>query len=260
MSVDMNKAIDLRSKCGHFRILVIGRANAGKTTLLKRVCGSADGPEIFDPKGKKIKLTTFEGSAARGLHDIENQLIFKNNPQFIFHDSRGFESGSIDETKKVKDFIATRARSNTLSEHLHAIWYCFLTDTNRPLLKAEEDFFNLDVTRKVPLIAIFTKFDGLITKAFNQLRNSGASWVEARKLQAQRAQEMLDTEFIGRLKLMTFPPSTYVQLDDMRKETSSCIELIEKTANAITDDILRLLFVSVQQNNIDLCIELALDK
>jgi hypothetical protein len=56
------------------------------------------------------------------LHDIENQLIFKSNPQFIFHDSRGFESGSIDETDKVKDFITKRAESNSLAEQLHAVW------------------------------------------------------------------------------------------------------------------------------------------
>ena len=45
---------------------------------------------------------------------------------------------------------------------------------------------------------------------------------------------------------------------DMRKEDSSCIELIEKTANVLDDDRLKLLFVSVQQNNIDICIQHAL--
>jgi hypothetical protein len=56
------------------------------------------------------------------LHDIENQLIFKSNPQFIFHDSRGFESGSIEKTEKVQTFIAERAATSTLAEQLHAIW------------------------------------------------------------------------------------------------------------------------------------------
>ena len=51
---NMNKAIDLRSKCGHFRILILGRANAGKTTILKKVCNSIDGPEIFSPSGEKV--------------------------------------------------------------------------------------------------------------------------------------------------------------------------------------------------------------
>ena len=58
----------------------------------------------------------------RGEHEIENQLIFKSNPQFIFHDSRGFESGSIDEMEKVNSFITKRAESMELAEQLHAIW------------------------------------------------------------------------------------------------------------------------------------------
>ena len=56
----MDKAIDLRSKCGHFRILIMGRANAGKTTILKKVCNSIDEPEIFSPSGKKVIKSTFE--------------------------------------------------------------------------------------------------------------------------------------------------------------------------------------------------------
>ena len=40
---------------GHFRILVLGRSNAGKTTLLQRVCNTTELPEIFNAKGKKVK-------------------------------------------------------------------------------------------------------------------------------------------------------------------------------------------------------------
>jgi len=45
---------------------------------------------------------------------------------------------------------------------------------------------------------------------------------------------------------------------DMRNEDSDCGELIEKTANVLDDDRLKLLFVSVQQNNIGICIQHAL--
>ena len=38
----------LREKYTHFRILVIGRANAGKTTLLQRVCNTTEDPCIYD--------------------------------------------------------------------------------------------------------------------------------------------------------------------------------------------------------------------
>src|SRR5882757_7443144 len=45
---------DIREKFGRFRILVVGRANAGKTTLLQRVCNTTEKPEIFDRKGNKV--------------------------------------------------------------------------------------------------------------------------------------------------------------------------------------------------------------
>ena len=44
----------LRDKYRHFRILVIGRANAGKTTLLKRVCNTTEEPCIYDEEGKNL--------------------------------------------------------------------------------------------------------------------------------------------------------------------------------------------------------------
>jgi hypothetical protein len=43
------EAAKLRAKYTHFRVLVIGRANAGKTTLLKRVCKTEE-----DPVYKKV--------------------------------------------------------------------------------------------------------------------------------------------------------------------------------------------------------------
>ena len=38
----------------------------------------------------------------------------------------------------------------------------------------------------------------------------------------------------------------------MRSDASDCVKLIETTANALDDDTLKLLFVSVQQNSINL--------
>ena len=45
---------DLRAKYTHFRILVIGRANAGKTTLLQRVCNTTEDPCIYDKNNKNL--------------------------------------------------------------------------------------------------------------------------------------------------------------------------------------------------------------
>ncbi|KAF7343590.1 GTP-binding protein [Mycena sanguinolenta] len=266
----MDKAIDVRSKIGHFRILIIGRANAGKTTILKKVCNSVEDPEIYGPYGNRIDPEIVKESAERGEHNIENQLIFKSNPQFIFHDSRGFEGGSADEIQKVADFIARRSRARHLSTQLHAIWYCLPTDGNRPLLEAEDQFFRISGTGKAPLIVIFTKFDGLVTKAFQQLRAEGKKIPTANTGKVELAQRMLTMNYRDSLNDATFKPSAYVQLDggfgpisqsdmlidlpDMRQERSNCVELINETAKTLTDDALLLLFVSVQRNNIDLCI------
>ncbi|KAG2150435.1 hypothetical protein DEU56DRAFT_779908 [Suillus clintonianus] len=45
----------LRRKFERFRILIIGRANAGKTTILQRVCQTKDNPEIYDSAGKQVR-------------------------------------------------------------------------------------------------------------------------------------------------------------------------------------------------------------
>ena len=45
---------DLRATYTRFRILVIGRANAGKTTLLQRVCNTTEDPCIYDKNNSNL--------------------------------------------------------------------------------------------------------------------------------------------------------------------------------------------------------------
>jgi len=58
----------------------------------------------------------------RGLHNIEDELIFQSNQGFIFHDSRGFETGSVNELNLMKDFVADRAATMKLGKRIHVIW------------------------------------------------------------------------------------------------------------------------------------------
>jgi GTPase SAR1 family protein len=46
---------ELREEFEHFRILIIGRANAGKTTILQRVCKTRENPEIYNSAGEKVR-------------------------------------------------------------------------------------------------------------------------------------------------------------------------------------------------------------
>ncbi|CCM07034.1 uncharacterized protein FIBRA_09353 [Fibroporia radiculosa] len=112
----------LREKFGRFRVLIIGRANAGKTTILKKVCDTTDNPEIFDGRGNKIDSASVAGSISRGEHNIQHEMVFSSNPGFIFHDSRGFEAGREDEFEEVKSFVAEHASTTKLKERIHVIW------------------------------------------------------------------------------------------------------------------------------------------
>ena len=50
----LTEMIRIREKCPRFRILVMGRSNAGKTTILKKVCDTTDEPMIFGPSGEPV--------------------------------------------------------------------------------------------------------------------------------------------------------------------------------------------------------------
>lgn len=58
----------------------------------------------------------------RGIHSIKDEMVFKSNRDFVFHDSRGFEVGGVDEFRLVKDFVTERAKTNFLKKRIHAIW------------------------------------------------------------------------------------------------------------------------------------------
>jgi hypothetical protein len=58
----------------------------------------------------------------RGAHNIEHQFQYPTAHGFVFHDSCGFEAGSDDELKKVKEFIKKRAERDQLKDQLHVIW------------------------------------------------------------------------------------------------------------------------------------------
>ena len=58
----------------------------------------------------------------RGTHNIDDELIFSNHDGYIFHDSRGFESGGEEELKIVQNFVRNKATEKRLRDRLHAIW------------------------------------------------------------------------------------------------------------------------------------------
>ncbi|KAF9459639.1 hypothetical protein BDZ94DRAFT_1171212 [Collybia nuda] len=117
-----------KKKVEQFCVLIIGGANASKTTILKKICNT----EIYDNKGKKIDASMVEPTAFMnfikcGIHDIENEMVFRSNPTtsvtptFVFHNSRVFEAGGVNEFKRVKEFVAKCTREKNMNRRIHVI-------------------------------------------------------------------------------------------------------------------------------------------
>ncbi|KAG1782011.1 hypothetical protein EV702DRAFT_501053 [Suillus placidus] len=254
---------DLRERIGRFRVLIIGRANAGKTTILRKVCDTTEDPEIYDTKGKKIDDAVVKSSIKRGNHDIANEMVFKSNPVFVFHDSCGFEAGSEEEFDIMKKFISERANAKKLEERIHAIWYCIPMDNpSRTFQRSEEKFFSECDTGHVPVVAIFTKFESLRPFAYGAIKKQlkGLSGEERSKRIAQRVEEMFTNT--GVWDRLCDPenrarPKSHVRLENMNQPNTNCDALLERTTLALDNEELRLCLVSTQQSNMELCIKCA---
>jgi hypothetical protein len=59
----------------------------------------------------------------RGEHTIDDELVFSNDTGYVFHDSRGIESGSIEELEILQEFIRRKCGEPRLRDRLHAIWF-----------------------------------------------------------------------------------------------------------------------------------------
>jgi len=116
---------------------------------------------------------------------------------------------------------------------------------NRPLTEIQHNL--------VPVIGIFTKFDDLVKQVYDR----SLTMVENRQV----ALSVLDKKFQAPLRELKFPPKAYLRLEKMQKDDGNhqdqVKELIEKTADSLDDLALKMLFVSVQQNNLELCLKYA---
>ncbi|KAI6008886.1 GTP-binding protein [Pisolithus orientalis] len=242
----------------------MGRANAGKTTILQRVCNTTDEPEIFDGNGEKVDVRMVQGSLKRGYHNIEDELVFKSNPRFVFHDSCGFEAGSEAQFDKMKKFVTDHAKATKLERRIHAIWYCIpLNESHRMVTAAEKKFFNECDSGHVPVIVLLTKADALNFKAFEELMDRGFTEDEAVK-EAPEEEKQLQKGCLEKIKgwlnELKFPPQSYLMLTGMEQESADCEELLNCTANALTEEGLQGLLISSQQSNLGLCMEFAIMK
>ncbi|KAG9038103.1 hypothetical protein FRB95_003031 [Tulasnella sp. JGI-2019a] len=224
------------------RILIIGKANAGKTSILKKICGESV-PIVLDRDGNP-----------RGMHEIDYEIIYPSRPGFSFYDSRGIESGSTEELDKVADFI-TRRSIAPLEERLHATWVCLSLDDERPVGEAElrmldvknpgESKHSSPSTHRnaahqhdiVPVVVVFTKYDGLETRALNTLRREGLLKPrEAFRAMAATAERLFKEHWLNRIYTTEPPKPPFVRLKDLDKPQGKCDDLLECTADMLQEN------------------------
>ncbi|KDQ14903.1 hypothetical protein BOTBODRAFT_109549 [Botryobasidium botryosum FD-172 SS1] len=201
-----------------FRILIIGRANAGKTTILRALSGGEGEPSIYDQDGNNVRSVipfmphTYLLLLQRGEHNVEYSLIFPSSPGFIFHDSRGFESGAVEELELIREFIQKKATLGSMQTQLHAILYCLPCDGIRFMTAVDKEFFNGIDTGNVPVIAVFTKFDALDSIAFSALSEQGVPFEEAQRQAPEHAQAQFDQGLLPLIGQLAHPPRAVVYL------------------------------------------------
>ncbi|KAG2066387.1 hypothetical protein BDR04DRAFT_94122 [Suillus decipiens] len=225
-----------------FRVLIMGRANTGKTTIFQ--------------KGNKIDAAIVRSSIKRGNHDIAHEMVFKSNPRF--------EAGSEDEFESMKRFIAERGNAKKLEEKIHAIWYCIpMDDPRRTFQRSEEKSFLECDTGHIPVVVVLTKFEALRPIALGEIKKSvkGLSSEERSKGIAQRVEEVFTKT--GVLDRLYDPknrahPKSHVHLDNMNKPNTNCSILLEHTTLAMDDEELQLCLISTQQSNLERSIRCAI--
>ncbi|KAG9038076.1 hypothetical protein FRB95_003004 [Tulasnella sp. JGI-2019a] len=244
--------LKMSDKVTHSRILIIGKANAGKTSILKKICGETELPIVRDPKGNRVvDLKTLDPTQARGMHDINYEITYPSRPKFVFYDSRGIESGSTEEIDKVAEFI-TRRSTLPLSERLHATWICLPLDDDRPVGDAEMRMLGLKNPGEVPVVVVFTKYDGLETRVFNQMRQEGRLKREAFRAMAGAAERLFKEHWLNRIYTAEPPKPPFVRLKDLHKPEGNCDALMDCTICVLEDNKeVQKMFVMAQKYSLN---------
>ncbi|KAG8888889.1 hypothetical protein FRB98_006554 [Tulasnella sp. 332] len=232
----------MSEQLSRFRILIVGRGNAGKTTILQKLCSETDTPIVRDQNGH-----------LRGVHNIEHEITYPSSPLFVFHDSSGLESGSDTELQTIAQFISRRAATTQLPDGLHVVWICIPLDDERPSMR----LFDLN-TGDVAAVFIFTKYDGLQAKTFGTLRRQGLSRLAALGAASEQAERVFQQEWIPLLKAPSPPPPppAFVRLKDLHKPEGSCDDLTQCTSDILDDNKpLQRMFIMAQKYRLQLRVQ-----
>ncbi|MCJ1387849.1 hypothetical protein MMC18_000692 [Xylographa bjoerkii] len=250
-----------------FRILVIGQAGVGKSTLCSKILGISEDSAgvssrgIGTPIGKVWEEITFPGQ----------------NENLILHDSGGFEAGSELAMQEIKKFIESRKKESKMADQLHCIWYCISCSGHRPIQQAEKYFFEAIDTGPIPVIVVFTQYDLRVREHFSDWIESPdaetLSKEQGRKVASEKAFEDYHEHYKGAL-LNQVKDRTKISIcrvgifkgsetnGDGHEDTDflGTTALIAATLDGLNNDRLRLIWMVAQRQRVDYFVKASVER
>ncbi|KAJ7915739.1 hypothetical protein B0H13DRAFT_1610140, partial [Mycena leptocephala] len=174
---------------------------------------------------------------------------------YVFHDSRGFESGSTNEMELIQTSVRDRSQRRKLRERLHAIWFGNLS--TRMVCHASISISVFDSVCEVPVIAVFTKYEAFKRNVRMDLEDEAAGELDDIEGRTHHeSQRRFETHW---LKPLGESP-TFVRLEEMNKPDRRCDELVRTTMDALNSDAVTLMLVAVQKWNLELSVRRAVGR
>jgi GTPase SAR1 family protein len=143
---------DIISSCPIYRVLLLGKKGAGKSTLSSGVLGLS----------YKVPHPT---PANTVWHQLPKGAL---NKDLVLHDTGGIGNDEVDpsmELEQVKNFIKSK-ESGQIGDQIHAVWYLIDCSAKPSVQQSDRDFVSgklLDIG-EVPVFVVFAKYDLLVER------------------------------------------------------------------------------------------------
>ncbi|KAG6375315.1 hypothetical protein JVT61DRAFT_3541 [Boletus reticuloceps] len=123
----------------------------------------------------------------------------------------------------------------------------------------DKNGFKLNKECKVPVIAVFTKYDQFKrdTKIKLAMRSGGGS-LTAKDVDGE-VEKVFQEQYWGVVKDES-PRYGYVRLEKMHKVGERCNALITETSNALSTNVATLMLLAVQRGNLEMSVKLAMER